>query len=166
MHDIAHAIDRFCIPSHDDVTHEQPGARGRPIRIYAHDENAAPAARRLRVMGGASATHWLQAGTKISPKNMTLREELIDDAIDCRCGNGKHAVTRTQDGHADDARLTLENALDSVLHGAAAANYVALESFDKDAGKLKALGVKEIFTPGASTEDIVKWVRDNIQPRQ
>src|SRR5580693_7952838 len=63
MHDIAHAIDRFCIPSHDDVTHEQPGARGRPIWIYAHDENAAPAARRLRVMGGASATHWLQAGT-------------------------------------------------------------------------------------------------------
>ncbi len=37
---------------------------------------------------------------------------------------------------------------------------------DDDAGKLKALGVKEIFAPGASTEDIVKWVRDNIQPRQ
>jgi methylmalonyl-CoA mutase C-terminal domain/subunit len=37
---------------------------------------------------------------------------------------------------------------------------------DEDAGKLKALGVKEIFTPGASTEDIVKWVRENIQPRQ
>ena len=36
---------------------------------------------------------------------------------------------------------------------------------EDDAGKLKALGVKEIFTPGASTEDIVKWVRENIQPR-
>jgi hypothetical protein len=59
-------------------------------------------------MGGASATHWLQAGTKISPKNMTLREELIDDAIDCRCGNGKHAVTRTQDGHADDASMRVD----------------------------------------------------------
>jgi methylmalonyl-CoA mutase, C-terminal domain len=37
---------------------------------------------------------------------------------------------------------------------------------DDDAVKLKSLGVKEIFTPGASTEDIVKWVRENIQPRQ
>src|SRR5580700_3156879 len=80
MHDIAHAIDRFCIPSHDDVTHEQPGPRGRPIRIDAHDENAAPAARRLRVMGVASAPQWLQTGTKISPKHMTFREELADDA--------------------------------------------------------------------------------------
>jgi hypothetical protein len=108
MHDVAHAIDRFCIPSHDDVTHEQPGTRGRPIRIYAHDENAAPAACRLRVRGWASAPQWLQAGTKISPKNMTLREELIDDAIDCRGGNGKHAATRPQDGHADDASLRVD----------------------------------------------------------
>ena len=48
--DFTHAIDRFCIPCHDDVTHEQSGARGRPIRIYAHDQNATPAARRLRGM--------------------------------------------------------------------------------------------------------------------
>jgi methylmalonyl-CoA mutase, C-terminal domain len=37
---------------------------------------------------------------------------------------------------------------------------------DEDATKLKALGVREIFTPGASTEDIVKWVRENVQPRE
>src|SRR5206468_11134570 len=55
LHDFAHAIDWFCIPSHDDVTHEQSGARGRPIRIYVHDKHSAPAARRLRVMGWASA---------------------------------------------------------------------------------------------------------------
>ncbi|HYB92209.1 MAG TPA: cobalamin B12-binding domain-containing protein [Candidatus Binataceae bacterium] len=36
---------------------------------------------------------------------------------------------------------------------------------DDDAKKLKQIGVKEIFTPGASTEDIVKWVRENVQPR-
>ena len=35
-----------------------------------------------------------------------------------------------------------------------------------DVGKLKNLGVRQIFTPGASTEDIVKWVRENVQPRQ
>jgi methylmalonyl-CoA mutase, C-terminal domain len=37
---------------------------------------------------------------------------------------------------------------------------------DEDARKLAEFGVKAIFTPGASTEDIVKWVGENVQPRQ
>jgi methylmalonyl-CoA mutase C-terminal domain/subunit len=37
---------------------------------------------------------------------------------------------------------------------------------DDDSVKLKASGVRQIFTPGASTEDIVKWVRENVSPRQ
>ncbi len=37
---------------------------------------------------------------------------------------------------------------------------------DDDAVKLKALGVAQIFTPGASTEDIVKWVRENVAARR
>ena len=37
---------------------------------------------------------------------------------------------------------------------------------DEDAAKLKELGVKAIFTPGASTEDIVKWVRENVSARE
>ena len=37
---------------------------------------------------------------------------------------------------------------------------------DEDSVKLKQMGVREIFTPGASTEDIVKWVRENVAPRQ
>ncbi len=37
---------------------------------------------------------------------------------------------------------------------------------DEDARKLAEMGVKAIFTPGASTEDIVKWVRENVHPRQ
>jgi methylmalonyl-CoA mutase, C-terminal domain len=36
---------------------------------------------------------------------------------------------------------------------------------DEDSAKLKALGVRQVFTPGASTEDIVKWVRENVQTR-
>jgi methylmalonyl-CoA mutase C-terminal domain/subunit len=36
---------------------------------------------------------------------------------------------------------------------------------DEDSKKLKTLGVRQVFTPGASTEDIVKWVRENVQPR-
>jgi methylmalonyl-CoA mutase C-terminal domain/subunit len=30
---------------------------------------------------------------------------------------------------------------------------------------LKGAGIKEVFTPGTSTEDIVSWVRDNVHPR-
>ena len=36
---------------------------------------------------------------------------------------------------------------------------------DEDIPALKEAGVREIFTPGASTEDIVEWVRNNIRPR-
>jgi methylmalonyl-CoA mutase C-terminal domain/subunit len=33
---------------------------------------------------------------------------------------------------------------------------------DEDVRSLKAMGVAEIFTPGASTVDIVEWVRANV----
>ena len=36
---------------------------------------------------------------------------------------------------------------------------------DGDLPTLKAMGVAEIFLPGASTRDIGAWVRANIQPR-
>jgi len=36
---------------------------------------------------------------------------------------------------------------------------------DDDIPQLKKLGVAEIFTPGSSTQDIVQWIRQNIQPR-
>jgi methylmalonyl-CoA mutase C-terminal domain/subunit len=35
-----------------------------------------------------------------------------------------------------------------------------------DVAALKALGVKEIFLPGTSTQDIVSWVQNNIVPRE
>lgn len=34
-----------------------------------------------------------------------------------------------------------------------------------DINALKQKGVKEIFTPGASTQDIVDWIHENVQPR-
>jgi methylmalonyl-CoA mutase C-terminal domain/subunit len=36
----------------------------------------------------------------------------------------------------------------------------------EDIPKLKAIGIKEIFTPGSKLEDIVKWVRENVKPRK
>lgn len=37
---------------------------------------------------------------------------------------------------------------------------------EDDARELAAAGVKAIFTPGATTAEIIKWVRDNVRPRQ
>jgi methylmalonyl-CoA mutase C-terminal domain/subunit len=34
-----------------------------------------------------------------------------------------------------------------------------------DAARLREMGVREIFTPGATTEDIIKWVRENVRAR-
>lgn len=34
---------------------------------------------------------------------------------------------------------------------------------EEDVSKLKALGVKEIFTPGTSTEEIIKFLQENIK---
>lgn len=36
---------------------------------------------------------------------------------------------------------------------------------DEDRKALEAMGVKKIFTPGTSTEEIVQWVRSHILPR-
>ena len=37
---------------------------------------------------------------------------------------------------------------------------------DPDIPELKKLGVREIFTPGATTKSIAQWVRDHVQPRE
>jgi methylmalonyl-CoA mutase C-terminal domain/subunit len=36
----------------------------------------------------------------------------------------------------------------------------------EDVPELKKSGVKEIFTPGATTQGIIEWVRANVHPRQ
>jgi hypothetical protein len=59
-------------------------------------------------MGRASVPQRLQSRAKISPKNMAFRQELIDHPVDCRRGNGEHAATRSENGHADDASLRID----------------------------------------------------------
>jgi len=34
-----------------------------------------------------------------------------------------------------------------------------------DMPELKKVGVREVFTPGVSTQEIVEWIRANIEPR-
>jgi methylmalonyl-CoA mutase C-terminal domain/subunit len=37
---------------------------------------------------------------------------------------------------------------------------------DEDMPLLRAAGVREVFTPGTSTEQVVAWVRDHVPPRR
>jgi methylmalonyl-CoA mutase C-terminal domain/subunit len=36
----------------------------------------------------------------------------------------------------------------------------------EDVVELKRRGVKEIFTPGASTQEVIEWVRAQVRPRE
>ncbi len=36
---------------------------------------------------------------------------------------------------------------------------------EEDIPELKKLGIKEMFLPGTSLDDIVNWVKDNVKPR-
>ena len=47
------------------------------------------------------------------------------------------------DGWADDARLTIENALDAMLHGATVANYVAVEGFERTGSRISSAVVRD-----------------------
>jgi methylmalonyl-CoA mutase C-terminal domain/subunit len=33
---------------------------------------------------------------------------------------------------------------------------------DEDIKELKRIGIREIFTPGASTQDIIHWIKENV----
>jgi glycerol-3-phosphate dehydrogenase len=49
------------------------------------------------------------------------------------------------DAWADDARVTFENVLDADLHGAAVANYTAVESFTINGAKIASAGVRDLL---------------------
>ncbi|MBI3078409.1 MAG: cobalamin B12-binding domain-containing protein [Deltaproteobacteria bacterium] len=36
----------------------------------------------------------------------------------------------------------------------------------EDVAALKVSGVREIFTPGASTQEIIAWIREHVRPRE
>ncbi len=37
---------------------------------------------------------------------------------------------------------------------------------EEDIPKLKEIGIKEIFLPGTKIEDTVKWVKENVKPKE
>ena len=49
------------------------------------------------------------------------------------------------DGWGDDARLTIENAIDVAMHGGVIANYTAVEGFSRSGGRLAAAAVRDLI---------------------
>jgi len=37
---------------------------------------------------------------------------------------------------------------------------------EADVEKLKAAGVRSVFTPGTTLESIIGWARENVRPRE
>jgi len=66
------------------------------------------------------------------------------------------------------AHMTLFPAVMEALRGRGATDILVFGGGivpDEDVAALKAAGVSEIFKPGTSTDEIVRWVEENIRPR-
>ena len=66
------------------------------------------------------------------------------------------------------AHLTLFPRVVELLRGQGVSDIVVFGGGiipEEDAAVLKAAGVAEVFTPGASLETIVGWVREHVKPR-
>jgi glycerol-3-phosphate dehydrogenase len=91
-------------------------------------------------------TYDLLARTPRVQRHQVLSAALISEMEPELAREGLRGGAFYYDGHGDDSRLTLENALDAAIHGAAAVNYVALTSLEKQAGKIRAAQVRDIFS--------------------
>jgi glycerol-3-phosphate dehydrogenase len=75
---------------------------------------------------------------RLSARDAKAQEPLL--ATDALTGGALY-----YDGWGDDARLTLENAIDAAIHGAAIANYVAVEGFTRSGGKITAAASRDLI---------------------
>ena len=65
------------------------------------------------------------------------------------------------------AHLALASKIKSLLKDKGANNITVIGGGiipDEDIPKLKEIGIKEVFLPGTSLEEIVKWTEENIKP--
>ena len=131
---------------------------GRPVRILVakpgldgHDRGAKIIARTLR-----------DAGFEVVYTGLHQTPEMIAEA----------AVQEDVDGVGlsilSGAHLTLFPAVIDELKRRGGEGIVVFGGGivpDEDRAALRAAGVAELFTPGASTQEIVAWVRANVRPR-
>jgi methylmalonyl-CoA mutase C-terminal domain/subunit len=133
-------------------------AEDRKIRVLiakpgldGHDRGAKVVARSLRDAG----MEVIYTGLHQTPEMIVAAAVQEDvDAIGMSIMSGAHNVLMPAvvDG------LKEKGAADIVVFGGGIIP-------DDDIPVLKDKGVKMLFTPGTSTEDIVSWVRDHVKPR-
>lgn len=119
--------------------------------LDGHDRGAKIIARALRDAG----MEVIYTGLHQTPEmivNAAIQEDV--DAIGLSIMSGAH--------------MTLMPAVIDLLRGQKAEDIKVFGGGiipDDDIPRLKEMGVTEIFTPGSSTQDIVQWIRQHIQPR-
>jgi methylmalonyl-CoA mutase C-terminal domain/subunit len=130
----------------------------RPVRILVakagldgHDRGAKIIARALRDAGMEVIYTGLHQTTEMIIE-AALQEDV--DAIGLSMLSGAHGVQFP----ALIEGLAEKDASDILVFGGGIIP-------EPDIEELKRTGVARIFTPGASTQEIVDWVRENIRPR-
>lgn len=116
--------------------------------LDGHDRGVKVVARALRDAG----FEVIYTGLHLTPEqvvNAAVQEDV--DAIGLSLLSGAHMTLFPR----ILSLLAEQDASDIVLFGGGTIP-------EEDAAALKALGVAEIFTPGASTIDIVAWVRSHV----
>ena len=120
--------------------------------LYGHDRGAKVIVRALRDAG----MEVIYTGLRQTPEMIAaaaLQEDV--DAVGVSILSGAHntlcprIVTLLREKGMEDCM---------VLVGGIVPN--------DDIARLKEMGVSEVFLPGTSTEDIVKFLRANVQPRE
>ncbi len=119
--------------------------------LDGHDRGAKIIARALRDAG----MEVIYTGLHLTPEKIVqsaIQEDV--DAVGLSILSGAHMTLfpAVIDG------LKAEDASDIVVFGGGIVP-------DDDIKKLNKLGVKKVFTPGASTKDVIQWVRDNVKGR-
>lgn len=119
--------------------------------LDGHDRGAKVVARALRDAG----MEVIYTGLRQTPEQIVtaaLQEDV--DAIGISILSGAHMTLFPK-----IVNLAKEKGLDDILiFGGGIIP-------DEDIPKLKELGVSKIFTPGASTEEAVKFLRENVKAR-
>lgn len=119
--------------------------------LDGHDRGAKIVARALRDAG----MEVIYTGLHQTPEQIVATALAEDaDAIGLSVLSGAHLTlfTRVLD------LLSAEDARDIVVFGGGIIP-------EADRGRLAALGVAQVFTPGATMADIVAWVRTNVPAR-
>ncbi|HEX6719064.1 MAG TPA: cobalamin B12-binding domain-containing protein [Pyrinomonadaceae bacterium] len=120
--------------------------------LDGHDRGAKVIARALRDAG----MEVIYTGLRQTPEMIAaaaLQEDV--DAVGVSILSGAHNTLCPR-----IVQLLRENGMDNVL--VTAGGIIPQE----DVPKLKEQGIAAVFLPGSSTEEIVKFIQDNVKPRE